>query len=50
MTQGKPPAIQDLSSANTGMDPTRMEIVFSAAERENLKEPGSTVARKNRRE
>jgi flagellar hook-length control protein FliK len=46
ITQGKPLAIQDLSSANTGMDPARMEIVFAAAERENLKEPGSTVARK----
>ena len=46
VTQGKPLAIQDLSSANTGMDPSRIEIVFAAAERENLKEPGSTVTRK----
>jgi flagellar hook-length control protein FliK len=38
---------QELSATNTGMDPSRMEIVFAAAERENLKEAGGDVTRKS---
>jgi flagellar hook-length control protein FliK len=47
VTQGKPLANQELSAANTGMDLSRMEIVFAAAEQENLKEPGGDVTRKS---
>jgi hypothetical protein len=45
--QGKPLANQEQSAANTGMDLSRMEIVFAAADRENLKEPGGDVTRKS---
>jgi len=47
VTLGKPSANQEPSAADTGMDLSRMEIVFTAAERENLKEPGSDVTRKS---
>ena len=47
VNQGKPLANQELPAANTGMDLSRMEIVFAAAERENLKEPGGDVTRKS---
>lgn len=44
--QGKPPANQE-QSAGTGIDLSRMEIVFSAAERENPKAPEGAVTRKS---
>jgi hypothetical protein len=47
VTQGKPPAIPDSTTANAGMDLSRLEIVFAADERENLKEPGDVVTRKS---
>jgi hypothetical protein len=47
VTQGKPLANQGPSATNTGMDISRMEIVFAADERENLKEPGGVVTRQS---
>jgi len=47
VTQGIPPANQEPSVANTGMGLSRMEIVFTAAGLENLKETGSDVTRKS---